>query len=159
MSFWCFVFFRCLIYKVQARPLSHTRRSFIITPRLPLVKPLFRFPQNFFCFQLPGSHPSPALANFVILPRSSPVVKNFFQFLEIFLTSWGKFPAPLGERSTIIANTPPVVNPLFQIFSTFSNSPACSFSFPPLAQPPRLCYPKTYHYKYGRDPPCCKSTI
>ena len=123
MSFWCFVFFRCLIYKVQARPPSRTGQCFILALPASLVKPFFHLPQNFFCFQLRALIQTPALANFVILPRPMSFVKRFFQFLETFLTFWSWLPAPLGERSTIIANTPLVVNPFFQVFSTFSKFP------------------------------------
>ena len=73
--------------------------------------------------------------------------------------------APLGWRSVILANPPPIVNPLFQLFSIFSGRllrpghppispargggrPALALDRSPrrrafaLAKPPRLCYPK-----------------
>ena len=153
MSFWCFVFFRCLIYKVQARPLSHTRRSFIITPRRPLVKPFFHFPQNFFCFQLPGPHPSLALANFVILPRFRRVVKSFFRLRQnFFCLDWKPLALALALR--YYTKSFPCLSTLFShfsvlFFSSFCNHKICRFSahdttiYPPRRGRPASAGPAT----------------
>ena len=99
MSFWCFEFVRCLIYKVQVPappgplpgPLS-TERSFIIPPKLLLVKPLFNFFKISFEPVL-GFHPSAALANFAILPQCFPFVKSFFASRQIFFSQLPGFTA------------------------------------------------------------------
>ena len=118
VSFWCFVFLRCLIYKVQTRPLPCTGRSFIIPPSSLLVKPFFNFFKISF-EPVSSFHPSARSRELCYLTTASPVCQELFCLpTNLFLLA-PRLCRPSFERSVILANLSPFVNTFFAFFDFF----------------------------------------
>ncbi len=137
MSFWCFVFFRCLIYKVRARSLFVPDGDSLYHFVTSLSSPFLNL---FSGLSRPSSRPfgpalrplSSELCHLTTLSRSCQVlfslpIKLFYQF---FLGS-----CLAAERSVNIPNTAAIVNTFFDFFCLFSSGPLCHNISCPAAAP------------------------
>ena len=140
MSFWCFVFVRCLIYKVQCLPPLSLFPNYSVSAELHYItkalacQALFSTFSKFLSSQPQAFIQAPALANFAILPQPDPFVKSFFASRQTF--SLNSSPVPPVARALIyISKSFPPCQPFFDFFSHFFSSPKKpqdmrSFSWP-----------------------------